>query len=42
MVSRLILNLRDAVVRGAVIDSQGPIPITTDSLSYDTNMKSEV
>lgn len=42
MVSRLILNLRGAVVRGAVIDSQGPIPITTNCLSYDTNMEREV
>lgn len=41
MVSRLILNLRGTVVRGAIIDSQGPIPITMNSLPYDTNMECE-
>jgi len=42
MVSRLILNLRGAAVRGAVVDSQGPISITMNSLPYDTNMEREV
>ncbi|KIM38016.1 hypothetical protein M413DRAFT_249734 [Hebeloma cylindrosporum] len=39
MVSRLILNLRGAAVHGAVIDSQGPIAITMDTLPYDTHVE---